>query len=125
MHYLLIVLLLALIAVFVMQVLVKYELLSSNSRNIIGIILILVFFIIGFFTIKQDAREQDILELSKIFLSDKTIECNIDSTTIDVNSTNFNFVSGTLSVIGKNKEYYKINIPLANCQKKIDGTINQ
>lgn len=117
-HYWLIVILVVLVILLIVQLLVRFEILSANARFVVGVVLLFVAICIGVFTSMQDKNESYIRQLSEVFLQGRNITCKLNGDNIDVNNTKFNFVSGTLSVIGKEGEYYKVNIPLKNCHKE-------
>ena len=117
-HYWLIVILVVLVIFLIIQLLVRFEILSPNSRFVVGGALLFIVICIGIFTINQDKNDGYIRQLSESFLQGKNIVCKINGNSVDVNNTKFNFVSGTLSVVGKEGEYYKVNIPLRDCYKE-------
>lgn len=85
----------------------------KNSKTIaVGLFIILIA-IISILTTNQKAIEVQHTKIMNVFNIGKTISCN----QIDINKTNFNFISGTLVFMGKEKtDFYGQMISLDKCK---------
>ena len=82
----------------------------------VGLFIILIA-IISIFTNNQRNTEKNYAKIVNIFNRDKTIICD----SIKVHKKDFNFISGTLVFMGKEKSDFKGQIiPLDECQIKGD-----
>lgn len=102
-----------------MQLLAKYNLISYKARISIGIALLVIAASIGIFTLNQDKTEANLTQLAQSFLQGKTLECQTLTKTLQADNKTFNFISGTLTLMGKdNTEFSRIIIPLKACKLK-------
>ena len=105
--------------VALMQLLVKYDVISDKMRTSLGITLLIVGIGIGIFTWMQDKTQTHLTDLARSFLQGKTLECQVNLQTLDVSQEMFNFISGTLTLMGKDDtEYKQVVIPLKACKEK-------
>ncbi|MDY3114029.1 MAG: hypothetical protein SOW25_06865, partial [Helicobacter sp.] len=113
--------LVVILLVFLVQLLSKYELISQKTRLLIGILFLLVAFGIGIFSFFQDKKEENLTILAQGFLQGKTLICKTPFKEIKANKENFNFISGTLTLSGKESgEFFKVTIPLKACELEND-----
>lgn len=114
--WILFIIFLALLA-FLAQILSKFHLITRKMRIYIGIFFLLIATSIGIFTFFQDQKEDKINELAQLFLQGKNLVCQIGAQNIETNRTTFNFISGTLTLMGKeNSDYHGKTIPLKSCK---------
>ena len=105
--------------VALMQLLVKYDVISDKMRTSLGITSLIVGIGIGIFTWMQDKTQTHLTDLARSFLQGKTLECQVNLQTLDVSQEMFNFISGTLTLMGKDDtEYKQVVIPLKACKEK-------
>lgn len=105
--------------VALMQLLVKYDVISDKMRTSLGITLLIVGIGIGIFTWMQDKTQTHLTDLARSFLQGKILECQVNLQTLDVSQEMFNFISGTLTLMGKDDtEYKQVVIPLKACKEK-------
>ncbi|WDL75704.1 hypothetical protein IP360_06455 [Helicobacter winghamensis] len=118
-RFILIVTLFIILLAVLIQLLAKYNLVSYKTRISIGIALLVIATGIGIFTLIQDKTEATLTELAQSFLQGKILECQTQATTLEVSNKTFNFISGTLTLMGKSDtEFKRIIIPLKACKLK-------
>ena len=119
MRFIIIATLVVILLAILMQLLAKYNLISYKMRLGIGITLLVFAVGIGIFTLKQDKAEAHLTQLAQNFLQGKTLECQSNAKILEVSNATFNFISGTLTLMGKdNGEYKRVIIPLKACKIK-------
>ncbi len=84
-----------------LQLLASYNIISAKGKIFIAGFLVVIAMGIGVFTIIQDKSDDKLTSLAQIFLQGKNLECQIGAKTLEANSEVFNFVSGTLTLVGK------------------------
>jgi len=107
---------LSILAVFAIIVYILYIFTTKDKMNnkIIIILSIIVASIIYVYTITQQSSKLTHAELKALFNNGKTISCGMK----DVNSSNYDFISGTLVFTGKADTKYKGElIKLDSCAK--------
>lgn len=118
--WILFVLIVALLA-FLAQILSKFNVIQRKTRIYFGILLLVIAASIGIFTFFQDKKEDKINDLAQLFLQGKYLICQVGTQSIEANRTTFNFISGTLTLMGKEQsDYYRKTIPLKACKLKDD-----
>lgn len=118
-RFILIATLFIILLAILIQLLAKYNLVSYKTRISIGIALLVIATGIGIFTLIQDKTEATLTELAQSFLQGKVLECQTQVTTLEVSNKTFNFISGTLTLMGKSDtEFKRIIIPLKACKLK-------
>lgn len=118
--WILFVLIVALLA-FLAQILSKFNVIQRKTRIYFGILLLVIAASIGIFTFFQDKKEDKINDLAQLFLQGKDLICQVGTQNIEANRTTFNFISGTLTLMGKEQSnYYRKTIPLKACKLKDD-----
>lgn len=118
--WILFVLIVALLA-FLAQILSKFNVIQRKTRIYFGILLLVIAASIGIFTFFQDKKEDAINDLAQLFLQGKDLICPVGTQNIEANRTTFNFISGTLTLMGKEQsDYYRKTIPLKACKLKDD-----
>ena len=114
------VLIVALLA-FLAQILSKFNVIQRKTRIYFGILLLVIAASIGIFTFFQDKKEDEIHDLAQLFLQGKDLICQVGTQNIEANRTTFNFISGTLTLMGKEQsDYDRKTIPLKACKLKND-----
>ena len=114
--YGLIVVLLGFLLFLLLQLLASYNIISAKGKIFIAGFLVVIAMGIGVFTIIQDKSDDKLTSLAQIFLQGKNLECQIGAKTREANSEVFNFVSGTLTLVGKeNTPYFRMVVPLKDC----------
>ncbi|WP_104721865.1 hypothetical protein [Helicobacter mesocricetorum] len=114
--YGLIIILVAFLLFLLLQLLVSYNIISTKGKVFVAGFLIVIAVGIGVFTIFQDKSDDKLTSLAQLFLQDKNLQCQIGAKTLEVNTATFNFVSGTLTLVGKeDSPYFRTVIPLKNC----------
>ncbi|TLD86296.1 hypothetical protein [Helicobacter sp. MIT 05-5294] len=104
---------------FLAQLLSKFDIISRKMRVYFGILLLLLALGIGIFNFFQEKREDTLNDLAHSFLQGKSLICQVGTHTIEANNKSFNFISGTLTLMGKEEsDYYRVTIPLKACQLK-------
>ena len=99
------------------NLLVKYNAISHKMRLRIGIALLVIAVGIGIFTLLQDKSEERVTMLAQSFLQGKNLVCKVGTQDIVVSSEKFNFISGTLTLLGKEEgEHKRLTIPLKACE---------
>ena len=82
-----------------------------------GILLIAVAIGIGIFNFFQERSESQLTSLAQMFLQGQTLRCRLNQEEILANKEDFNFVSGTLTLMGKEQgKYMRVAIPLKMCK---------
>lgn len=118
--WILFILIVALLA-FLAQILSKFNVIQRKTRIYFGILLLVIAASIGIFTFFQDKKEDAINDLAQLFLQGKDLICQVGTQNIEANRTTFNFISGTLTLMGKEQSnYYRKTIPLKACKLKDD-----
>lgn len=118
-HYWLIVIAAVIVLVLVVQLLAQYNVISKKGRILVGVGLLVVALGIGVFTLFQEKNDSRLTELAKLFLQGKTLVCVVGSESLEVDKEKFNFISGTLTLMGKeSSEYFRKTIPLKACELK-------
>lgn len=118
--WILFILIVALLA-FLAQILSKFNVIQRKTRIYFGILLLVIAASIGIFTFFQDKKEDKINDLAQLFLQGKDLICLVGTQNIEANRTTFNFISGTLTLMGKEQSnYYRKTIPLKACKLKDD-----
>ena len=118
--WILFILIVALLA-FLAQILSKFNVIQRKTRIYFGILLLVIAASIGIFTFFQDKKEDKINDLAQLFLQFKDLICQVVTQSIESNRTTFNFISGTLTLMGKEQsDYYHKTIPLKACKLKDD-----
>lgn len=118
--WILFILIVALLA-FLAQILSKFNVIQHKTRIYFGILLLVIAASIGIFTFFQDKKEDKINDLAQLFLQGKDLICQVGTQSIEANRTTFNFISGTLTLMGKEQsDYYHKTIPLKACELKDD-----
>lgn len=118
--WILFILIVALLA-FLAQILSKFNVIQRKTRIYFGILLLVIAASIGIFTFFQDKKEYAINDLAQLFLQGKDLICQVGTQNIEANRTTFNFISGTLTLMGKEQsDYYRKTIPLKACKLKDD-----
>ncbi|WP_297810659.1 hypothetical protein [uncultured Helicobacter sp.] len=118
--WVLFILILALLA-FLAQILSKFNIINRKMRIYFGILLLVIAMGIGVFTFFQNKKEDEINNLAQFFLQGKSLICQVGTQNIETNRATFNFISGTLTLMGKEKsDYYRKTIPLKACKLKDD-----
>lgn len=118
--WILFILIVALLA-FLAQILSKFNVIQRKTRIYFGILLLVIAASIGIFTFFQDKKEDKINDLAQLFLQGKDLICQVGTQNIEANRTTFNFISGTLTLMGKEQSnYYRKTIPLKACKLKDD-----
>lgn len=116
--WILFILVVALLA-FLAQILSKFDIIRRKTRVYFGIFLLIVAVGIGIFTFFQEKREDKINDLAQLFLQGKSLVCQMGTQDIEVDKETFNFISGTLTLMGKeNSDYNRKIIPLKACKLK-------
>ena len=116
--WILFILVIALLA-FLAQILSKFDIIHRKTRVYFGIFLLIVAVGIGIFTFFQEKREDKINDLAQFFLQGKVLVCQVGTQSIEANREAFNFISGTLTLMGKeNSNYHRKMIPLKACKLK-------
>ena len=106
---------------FLAQILSKFNVIQRKTRIYFGILLLVIAASIGIFTFFQDKKEDKINDLAQLFLQGKDLICQVGTQSIEANRTTFNFISGTLTLMGKEQsDYYHKTIPLKACKLKDD-----
>lgn len=102
------------LAFFVLFFILKdFDMIKSWHKKLFGILLVGLVILIGTYTFVQDNQAKLDSELQIRFLRGETLICN----GIEVNSERFNFVTGTLSFIGKkDSEAKDIMVSLDRCK---------
>ncbi|MBX7490196.1 hypothetical protein [Helicobacter turcicus] len=118
-RFILIVALVVILFVVLIQLLAKYNVISYKMRISIGIALLVFSIGIGIFTHNQDKNEAHLIQLTQTFLQGKALQCQVGTKTLEVSNKTFNFISGTLTLMGKEESEYKhMTIPLKACNTK-------
>lgn len=121
-RFILIFLLFIVALVMLMQLLTKYNLVSYKMRVGVGIALVVLAICIGIFTFKQDKNAAHLTQLTQSFLQGETLFCEMNTNLLEVNNKSFNFISGTLTFMGKDDSKYKrVIIPLKACKNARDS----
>lgn len=108
--------------VMLMQLLTKYNLVSYKMRVGVGIALIVLAIGIGIFTLQQDKNAAYLTQLTQSFLQGETLFCERNANLLEVNNKSFNFISGTLTLMGKDDSKHKrVIIPLKACKNARDS----
>lgn len=116
--WILFILVVALLA-FLAQILSKFDIIRCKTRVYFGIFLLIVAVGIGIFTFFQEKREDKINDLAQLFLQGKSLVCQMGTQDIEADKETFNFISGTLTLMGKeNSDYHRKIIPLKACKLK-------
>lgn len=104
---------LALAFLLIFFVLKDFGVISKKQTLIVISILVILAIIIGIYSYFQSKSDKNDMILQLAFLQGKSLECD----NVIVNKENFNFVSGTLSFIGKkNSAMNNMIIPLSGCK---------
>lgn len=105
--------------VFLAQILSKFDIISYKMRISFGVLLLLLAVGIGIFTFFQEKQENKVNDLAQFFLQGKSLICQTNTQEIEVNQKNFNFISGTLTLMGKEySDYHRKTIPIKACKLK-------
>lgn len=116
MIYGLIIFLLVIALILLLETLSRHQMINTNTKLILSGSALLLILGIVLFTQKQEKQENKITNLAQEFLRGRNLKCQVGTQNLDVNQTHFNFVSGTLTFMGKEGgEYYRKNIPLKAC----------
>ncbi|MDE5603677.1 MAG: hypothetical protein K2I71_07170 [Helicobacter sp.] len=114
--YGLIIFLVAFLVFLLLQLLASYNIVSSKGRIFVGAFLVAIVVGIGIFTTFQDKNGDKLTSLAQHFLQGKSLQCQMGTKTLEVNAATFNFVSGTLTLVGKeNSPYFRNVIALKDC----------
>ncbi|MCI5969517.1 hypothetical protein [Helicobacter sp.] len=115
-RFILIAILVILLLALLLQLLAKYNFISYKARLSIGIALLVIALGIGIFTLNQDRAEAHLTQLAQSFLQGKMLECQVGTQSLEVSNATFNFISGTLTLMGKEGGKHKrVTIPLKAC----------
>ncbi|EES88856.1 hypothetical protein [Helicobacter canadensis] len=118
-HYWLIVIAVVVILVLLVQLLAQYKIISKKGKIFVGILLLILAFGIGIFTLFQEKTNGELTELAKLFLQGKKLVCVVGTKTLEVDNNTFNFISGTLTLMGKEEsDHFRTTIPLKACELK-------
>ncbi len=118
-HYWLLVIVVVIALVLVVQLLAQYNLISKRGKILVGIMLLAVAIGMGVFTLFQEKNDSRLTELAKLFLQGKMLVCVVGGESLEVDKEKFNFISGTLTLMGKEtSEYFRKTIPLKACELK-------
>ncbi|RAX51671.1 hypothetical protein [Helicobacter sp. 11-8110] len=118
-HYWLIVIAAVVVLALLVQLLVQYNLIEKKSKIIVGAMLLIFALGIGIFTLFQEKANGELTELAKLFLQGKKLVCVVGTETLEVDNNTFNFISGTLTLMGKEESgYFRTTIPLKACELK-------
>lgn len=88
---------------------------NTKQKIIGGIILFILAIATGFYSYNKSQTDKQIFLLQMAFLRGETIICKNQ----EVNAKNFNFVSGTLSLIGKKETpFHNLIFSLDDCNQQ-------
>lgn len=86
--------------------------LNKLNMIIVGILFVIIIIVVGFYTFSQNQTGKKDADLIASFLRNENLQCG----DIVVNKNNFNFISGTLSFVGKeNTDFFRNVIPIEKC----------
>ncbi|OCR16227.1 hypothetical protein [Helicobacter pullorum] len=118
-QYWLIVIAAVLVLFFVVQLLAQYQIIHKKSKIFLGIVLLLIAVGIGIFTAMQDKQDVKMTNLAQLFLQGKELICIVGIEKLEVSKETFNFISGTLTLVGReDSPYFRKTIPLKACDIK-------
>ncbi|TLD82446.1 hypothetical protein LS70_007540 [Helicobacter sp. MIT 11-5569] len=100
------------------QLLAKYNVVSYKMRIGVGIALLGIAIGIGIFTYHQDKNEEHLTKLVQSFLQGEALLCQVGTQTLQASNKTFNFISGTLTLKGKEESNKHTIIPLKACDRK-------
>lgn len=117
MHFWIVLCAIVVLLVLLVQILARRELIAQSVRISIGVLLLIVALGIGVFTFFQDKNEAKYTQLAQAFLQGKTLICKVGTKDIAVSQKEFNFISGTLTLMGKREsKFLQTTIPLKACE---------
>lgn len=85
---------------------------TKRNKIILSVLFVVIVILLGVYTIRQDDRSQKTADLIAQFNRGETLQCG----EFEINSKDFNLISGTLSFVGKqNTQMQGQTIPMSKC----------